>query len=67
MPYHTSQLYARNVTTFLTHLLAHGLPDVDTADEICRETLVARGGEVVHPRIRERCGLPPLPGSAAAG
>jgi len=67
VPYHTSQLYARNVTTFLTHLLAHGLPDVDTADEICRETLVARGGEVVHPRIRERCGLPPLPGSAAAG
>ncbi|MFM7250515.1 MAG: Re/Si-specific NAD(P)(+) transhydrogenase subunit alpha [Planctomycetaceae bacterium] len=67
VPCHTSQLYARNVTTFLTHLLAHGLPDVDTADEICRETLVARGGELVHPRIRERCGLPPLPGPAAAG
>jgi NAD(P) transhydrogenase subunit alpha len=57
---HTSQLYARNVVTFLTHLVKLGLPAVSFDDEICRDTLVARGGEIVHPKVRERAGLPPL-------
>ena len=57
---HTSQLYAKNVTTFLAHLVKSGLPEVAIDDEICRETLVARGGHVVHPKIREKLGLPPL-------
>jgi len=59
-PFHTSQLYARNVATFLQHLLKCGLPDVSADDEICRDTLVARGGRLVHPRVRDRAGLPPL-------
>ena len=67
VPFHTSQLYARNITTFLAHLLAHGLPAVDLDDEICRETLVTRGGQVVHPKIRERSGLAPLDSPAAGG
>ena len=62
---HTSQLYARNIATFLAHLMTCGLPDVTTDDEICRETLVARGGQIVHPRIRERAGLPPLEAPAS--
>ncbi len=57
---HTSQLYAKNMTTFLAHLIKSGLPDVAANDEICRDTLVARGGQLVHPMIRERVGLPPL-------
>ncbi len=57
---HTSQLYAKNMTTFLAHLVKSGLPDVAASDEICRDTLVARGGQLVHPKIRERVGLPPL-------
>jgi NAD(P) transhydrogenase subunit alpha len=57
---HTSQLYAKNITTFLAHLVKSGLPDVAADDEICRDTLVARGGQLVHPKIRERAGLPPL-------
>ncbi|MFM9024906.1 MAG: Re/Si-specific NAD(P)(+) transhydrogenase subunit alpha [Planctomycetaceae bacterium] len=65
-PVHTSQLYAKNVVTFLMHLLKSGLPDVSRDDEICRDTLVATGGQLVHPRIRERAGLPPLDQPAAA-
>ncbi|MDA1040500.1 MAG: Re/Si-specific NAD(P)(+) transhydrogenase subunit alpha [Planctomycetota bacterium] len=57
---HTSQLYARNIATFLTHLVKLGLPDVALDDEICRDTLVARGGQLVHPKVRERAGLAPL-------
>ena len=64
-PVHTSQLYARNVATFLLHLLASGLPDVSPDDEICRDTLVATGGQLVHPKVRERAGLPPLEAPAA--
>jgi hypothetical protein len=29
-------------------------------DEIVRDTLVATGGQVVHPKIREKLGLAPL-------
>jgi NAD(P) transhydrogenase subunit alpha len=65
VPVHTSQLYAKNVVTFLLHLLKSGLPDVSRDDEICRDTLVAAGGQVVHPKIRERLGLAPLDQPAA--
>jgi NAD(P) transhydrogenase subunit alpha len=60
VPFHTSQLYAKNIATFLSHLVKAGLPDVPLDDEICRETLVARGGTLVHPKVRERAGLAPL-------
>jgi H+-translocating NAD(P) transhydrogenase subunit alpha len=65
--YHTSQLYARNIATFLVHLAKLGLPEVSLDDEICRETLVARGGQLVHPRVREAAGLPPLEALAEPG
>jgi NAD(P) transhydrogenase subunit alpha len=60
-PYHASQMYSRNIITFLTHLLGktgaqqNAVP-IDTSDEITRETLLTRGGEVVHPRVRELLG-----------
>ncbi|MFN6190336.1 MAG: Re/Si-specific NAD(P)(+) transhydrogenase subunit alpha [Planctomycetia bacterium] len=60
VPYHTSQLYAKNITTFLAHLVKSGLPNVALDDEICRDTLVTSGGQIVHPKVRERAGLPPL-------
>jgi NAD(P) transhydrogenase subunit alpha len=60
VPFHTSQLYAKNIATFLAHLVKGGLPEVSLDDEITRDTLVARGGQVVHPKVRERAGLPPL-------
>jgi len=64
--FHTSQLYSKNMVTFLTHLVKSGLPNVSRDDEICRETLVAIGGELVHPQIRERAGLPPIDPPAVA-
>jgi NAD(P) transhydrogenase subunit alpha len=82
VPYHASQLYARNVASFLVHLLRDGRPAaaraegsaaapesrsglaIDTDDEITRETLVTRDGEVVHERVRQLLGLAP---ATAAG
>jgi H+-translocating NAD(P) transhydrogenase subunit alpha len=57
---HTSQLYAKNITTFLTHLLKTGLPEIAREDEIVRDTLVATVGQVAHPTIREKLSLPAL-------
>ncbi len=52
VPYHASQMYSRNITTFLAHLIKDGALNIDTSDEITRETLVTRGGEVVHERVK---------------
>jgi NAD(P) transhydrogenase subunit alpha len=57
VPYHASQMYARNVASFLKHLLKDGVLTLDRTDEIVRETLVTYGSEVVHPRVRESLGL----------
>jgi NAD(P) transhydrogenase subunit alpha len=53
VPYHASQMYARNVTAFLLHLVKDGKVRLDQEDEIIRETLLTRGGEVVNRRVRE--------------
>ena len=50
-------MYGRNVTTFVTHLVKDGVLTLSMDDEIVRETLVTRDGDVVHAAIRERLGL----------
>ena len=58
LPTHASQMYAKNLAAFFLHLVKDGALRLDLGDEITRETLVTRDGEVVHPRIREALGLP---------
>jgi NAD(P) transhydrogenase subunit alpha len=60
VPYHASQMYARNLTAFLLHLVKDGKLQLDTSDEIIRDTLLTRGGEVVNARLREFFSLPAL-------
>ncbi|MFN0170988.1 MAG: Re/Si-specific NAD(P)(+) transhydrogenase subunit alpha [Bryobacteraceae bacterium] len=60
VPYHASQMYARNITAFLTHLVKNGKVRLDPDDEIIRETLMTRGGEVVNRRVREFFSMPAL-------
>ena len=59
VPYHASQMYAKNISTLLLHLVKEGALALDMEDEITAGTLVSRDGAVVHARIRE------LPGAAA--
>jgi NAD(P) transhydrogenase subunit alpha len=61
VPYHASQMYARNITAFLLHLVKDGKLQLDLNDEIVRETLLTRDGEVVNARVREFFSLPALP------
>jgi NAD(P) transhydrogenase subunit alpha len=60
VPYHASQMYARNITAFLLHLAKEGKLQLNLEDEITRETLVTRDGEVVNHRVREFFLLPAL-------
>jgi H+-translocating NAD(P) transhydrogenase subunit alpha len=61
VPYHASQMYAKNLTTFLTLLVKDGKLQVNTNDDIIRETLLTHGGEVVNTRLREFFSMPALP------
>ena len=64
VPYHASQMYARNVVTLIQHLVqrdkgadgkASGPPRLvlNMDDEITKEIVVTNDGTVVHPRVRE--------------
>lgn len=64
VPYHASQMYSRNVSAFLMHLVKDGKLRLDTSDEIIRETLLTQGGEVVNKRVREFFSLPALAASS---
>jgi H+-translocating NAD(P) transhydrogenase subunit alpha len=60
VPYHASQMYARNLTTFLMYLIKDGKLQLNPQDEIIRETLVTHHGEVVNSRVREFYKMPAL-------
>lgn len=53
VPFHASQMFAKNVATFLAQIARDGQLHIDLEDEVVRETLVARDAEVVHGRVRE--------------
>jgi NAD(P) transhydrogenase subunit alpha len=60
VPYHASQMYARNITSFLQYMMKDGKLQLNTDDEIVRDTLVTRDGEIVNKRVREFFSLPAL-------
>jgi NAD(P) transhydrogenase subunit alpha len=61
IPHHASQLYARNVANFVVNMVKKGELQLDADDEIVRDSMLTRGGEIVAPRVREALSLPPLP------
>ena len=54
-----------NVTAFLLNLVKDGKLQINEADEIHRETLLTRAGEIVNARVREFFGLPALAAKGA--
>lgn len=59
--FHASQMYSKNVVNFIKLIVnKEGQLNIDRNDEIIQGTLLTHGGEVVHPTVRERLGLPPL-------
>jgi NAD(P) transhydrogenase subunit alpha len=66
VPYHASQMYAKNLANFLSHVVKDGVLKINLDDEITRGTLVTHGGEIVNPRVREFYKLPELATQSAA-
>jgi NAD(P) transhydrogenase subunit alpha len=67
VPYHASQMYARNITAFLQYLVHDGKLQIKLDDEIVRNTLLTRSGEIVNERVREFLSLPALTTAGGSG
>ncbi len=48
-----SQLFSKNVQTFLLNMVKDGQFNLNLEDPIVSGSLIAKGGEVVHPRVQE--------------
>jgi NAD(P) transhydrogenase subunit alpha len=59
IPYHASQMYARNIVAFLQVLVNNGELNLNFEDQVIRETLLTHNKEVVNPLVRGLLGLPP--------
>lgn len=59
--YHASQMFARNVSTFIAHAVSHAWCEAAPADDIVSATRIAHAGDVPVPRLRERLGLAVTP------
>ncbi len=55
-PNHASQMFARNLTTFLAHLVPEGELRIDLDDEITAGSLLTHDGAVVNERVRQLLG-----------
>ncbi len=53
IPQHASQMYAKNISTFLLNLVKDKQVQINMEDEIIRDTLIARDGQVVCARIQQ--------------
>jgi NAD(P) transhydrogenase subunit alpha len=60
VPFHASQMYSRNLSAFLQHLVKKGQLNLDLKDDITRDTLLTRGGQIVNERVRSFFTLAPL-------
>ena len=59
IPDHASRMYAKNITTFLLHLIKNGALELDLEEEIVAGTLVAHRGALMHPQVCELLGVSP--------
>ncbi len=57
VPYHASQLYSKNITSFLQVVYSEGKVDTKCRDEIACNSLLTTEGEVVNESVKEALGL----------
>jgi len=56
VPVHASQMYAKNISTFLLHMVKEGKLELNLEDEITKGALVAHGGKLVHQAVLDALG-----------
>jgi NAD(P) transhydrogenase subunit alpha len=65
IPYHASQMFAKNVANLLALIIKDGKLELNMEDEIVVGTLETDGGEIIHKMAREIFGLQPLASAEA--
>jgi NAD(P) transhydrogenase subunit alpha len=60
VPYHASEMLSKNISTFLLNLVTDGKLQFDLDDEIVRDTMLTRNGEVLNARVRDLLEMEPL-------
>ena len=53
IPYHASQMYARNQLAFLRNIVKESILNIDLADQIIQESLLTKDGKVINGRVAE--------------
>lgn len=53
VPFHSSQMYSKNLVNLLAPLVKDGALQLDLEDEVVRGALVGHAGELVHPAVQE--------------
>ena len=67
VPAHASQMYAKNLVTFLEHLVEDGKIELDFSDEITAGTVMTHDGQLVNERLGGTLPVPPPADSGDAG
>jgi NAD(P) transhydrogenase subunit alpha len=57
VPYHASQLYSKNITSFLAVVMKEGHVDTECRDEIACESLLTKDGQLVNVKVQSALGL----------
>jgi NAD(P) transhydrogenase subunit alpha len=66
VPYHASQMFGKNIATFLLNMVKDGKLELNMDDEVVAESMVTRDGEISNARIREAMGLAPATTGSAS-
>ena len=54
VPFHASQMYAKNLVTFLKHLIHEGKLMLDLEDEITRGAMLTHDGKITNDAVQAR-------------
>ncbi|MEC4984139.1 MAG: Re/Si-specific NAD(P)(+) transhydrogenase subunit alpha [Oscillatoria sp. PMC 1068.18] len=57
MPVHASQMYSKNISTFLEYMLKDGELKLDFADDIIASTCITYAGEIRNQRVKDALGV----------
>jgi proton-translocating NAD(P)+ transhydrogenase subunit alpha len=60
LPYHASLMYAKNITAFLLNMTKDKKLEFNLQDEIVRDTMLVRDGEITNALVRQFFQLPAL-------
>ncbi|MEC4895126.1 MAG: Re/Si-specific NAD(P)(+) transhydrogenase subunit alpha [Oscillatoria sp. PMC 1051.18] len=57
MPVHASQMYSKNISTFLQYMLKDGELQMNFADDIIASTCITYAGEIRNQRVKDALGV----------